>query len=224
MIDTLRIDLDNNGIPLIEKVLNALEKAIISGDIVPGDHLSEAGLAKSLGISRAPVREALIRLEEANVVKKTYNGREVVKISNKDLEEFHEVKLLLEVHAATTGCQKASKKTITRLSELTSKMEYLVDNNSNDFLELQRINHKFHDMLVKSSGNKKLYDTYLKTAKQIRWTTSLSVSNMNINKSSLKDHRAIFQAFSQGDAPKLAHLLKKHGEQFVKSITGVGSN
>ncbi|MCG8336748.1 MAG: GntR family transcriptional regulator [Proteobacteria bacterium] len=219
MTNSLKINTDNDGVPLIDKVLNVLEKSIIRGEIGPGERLSEASLAKKMGISRVPVREALIRLEEANVVKKTYQGREIVKRTNKDLEDLYEIKILLEVHGATKGCLSSKKQIIDRLDDLVLKMENLFQEGNS--LKIQQVNQQFHNLLVKSSNNEKLYNIYLNTAKQIRWTTSLSVSNFEILPLAIKEHSEILQAFKDSDCNKLAGLIKTHGERFQRSISSV---
>lgn len=219
MTDNFKINTDNDGIPLIDKVLNVLEKGIIRGDIGPGERLSEASLAKKMGISRVPVREALIRLEEANVVKKTYQGREIVKRTNKDLEDLYEIKILLEVHGATKGCLNSKQQIINRLDDLVLKMDSLFQEGNS--LKIQQVNQQFHNLLVKSSNNEKLYNIYLNTAKQIRWTTSLSVSNFEILPLAIKEHSEILQAFKDSDCDKLASLIKAHGERFQRSISSV---
>ncbi len=222
MTDIFTINTDNDGIPLIDKVLNALEKAIIRGDIRPGERLSEASLAKKMGISRVPVREALIRLEEAEIVKKTYQGRELVQRTSKDLEDLYEIKILLEVHGATKGCLNSRQQIIDRFDDLVLKMDNLFQ--EGNVLKIQQVNQQFHNLLVKSANNEKLYNIYLNTAKQIRWTTRLSVSDSEILPLAIKEHSEILQAFKDSDCSKLASLIKTHGERFQKSISSVNQS
>lgn len=210
MSERLKINLDFNPETLIDRALETLEKAIISGKILPGERLSEAKLAEEMGISRAPVREALIRLEEAKIVKKTHRGREVVKISKDELKELYEIKILLEGHAASRGAKSASLNLINRLKILVDKMDELLK--PEDYVTLLKTNYQFHNLLVESGGNKRLCETYLNTVKQIRWTTHLSFENPGQPKLSNNEHREIFKAFKKADARKVYDLTKKHGK------------
>ena len=216
MIEGLKINLDFNRNTLIDRVLETLEKAIISGKILPGERLSEARLAKELDISRVPVREALIRLEEAKIVKKTHRGREVVRISSNDLKELYEIKVVLEAHAAGKGCKTTNVTFRDRLNALVDKMDELL--NPDDYLNLQKINYQFHNLLVRSSGNGRLYEIYLNVAKQIRWTTHLSLGAPGRPKQSNQEHRKIFEAFAQSNARKLCELIEVHGENTMQRV------
>lgn len=215
-MERIKINLDFNRSTLIDKVLETLEKAIISGKILPGERISEARLAKELGISRIPVREALIRLEESKIVKKTHRGREVVRISSNDLKELYEIKIVLEAHAASRACKTANVSLRDRLNTLVDKMDGLLK--PDDLLNLQKINYQFHNLLVKSSGNERLYEIYLNVAKQVRWTTHLSLGSPDRPIQSNKEHRRILEAFQQSDANKVCELTEMHGENTMKRV------
>ena len=196
--------------------MEALEKAIISGKILPGERLSEARLARELGISRIPVREALIRLEESKIVKKTHRGREVVRISSNDLKELYEIKIVLEAHAASRACKTANVSFRDRLNTLVDKMDGLLK--PDDLLNLQKVNYQFHNLLVKSSGNARLYEIYLNVSKQVRWTTHLSLGSPDRPILSNQEHRRILEAFQQSDAHKVCELIEMHGENTMKRV------
>ena len=66
---------------LVDRLVQLLQEAICSGKLSPEMAISEAGIAKEFGVSRVPAREALQRLEEMNLVRKTYRGREIMKFS-----------------------------------------------------------------------------------------------------------------------------------------------
>jgi len=216
MPESLKLKLDFNRETLIDRALDTLEKAIVSGKFLPGERLSEAKLAKEMGISRAPVREALIRLEEAKIVRKTHRGREVVRISKEELEELYEIKILLEGHAASRGCKFTNSNFTDRLKILVNKMDELLK--PEDFLNLQRTNYEFHDLLGKSGKNERLYGIYLNVVKQIRWTTHLSLSRPGRPKQSNREHREIFKAFEKGDGRKVYDLIEKHGKNTMERV------
>ncbi len=216
MIKNLKIDLSYDKTTLIDKIEEIIEKALLNGDILPGERISEARLAKEIGVSRVPVREALIRLEQSNIVKKTYRGREVVRFESEELRELNDVKVLLEVHSAKIGCKLDNKRIKKNLKEIVDRMDQLLA--AKDYTNLQGTNYKFHNLLVKSANNKKLYDIYINVAKQIRWTTHFAMLNTDTSEPATKEHREIYEAFVASDVNELTNLIEKHGKRLLNSI------
>jgi DNA-binding GntR family transcriptional regulator len=172
--------------------------------------LSEVKLAKQLGVSRVPVREALIRLEELQLVRKNLRGREVVRISTRDFEELFEIKVFIEMCAAEKGCQNPLPLLLKRLNRLIERMEECL--HPLDTQKLRRINHQFHNLLVESGRNRKLYEWYLNVVKQIRWTSHVSLAQTGRPEISNQEHREICKAFGEGDSARVKTLIQEHNE------------
>ncbi|MEZ4671421.1 MAG: GntR family transcriptional regulator [Anaerolineae bacterium] len=86
--------------PLRERVLDALRDAIISGELKPGQDLVETELAASLGVSRAPLREALQILSSEGLVETIpYTGTTVKRLTRTDIEELYSLRSVLETFA-----------------------------------------------------------------------------------------------------------------------------
>jgi len=203
--------------------MDLLEKAIITGKFLPGERLSEAGLAKQLGVSRVPVREALIRLEELQLVRKTYRGREVVRFSSDDLRDLFEVKILIESYSASKGCKTATPQIKKRLRRLVDRMDECLE--PLDYPKLRKVSDQFHNLLVESSGNRKLYEIYLTVVKHTRWTTHTSLERPGRLELSTKEHREIFDAFESGDQKIVKEVIEKHTlevqEQVIQALKRV---
>ena len=89
--------MQQSGDPLRIQVFNALEDAILNGSYKEGDSLNELRLSKSLGVSRTPVREALMQLELEGLVKNIPNkGAVVVGVSEQDVEDIYEIRIRIE--------------------------------------------------------------------------------------------------------------------------------
>ena len=86
--------LERSGLP--ERISGLIRDSIVNGRIRPGTRLVERQLASSLGISRVPVREALIQLEQAGLVVSRPNGRYVLEIGEQDIKQLFEVRRALE--------------------------------------------------------------------------------------------------------------------------------
>ena len=100
----LKMDV-NEYLPLRDVVFNSLRKAILTGEMEPGERLMEIQLANKLGVSRTPIREAIRKLElEGLVIMIPRKGAEVADITVKDMRDGLEVRSALEELAATLAC------------------------------------------------------------------------------------------------------------------------
>ena len=102
---------EDGALSLEEKVYHSLEQQILSGKFKAGEALTEVKLAKSLGVSRTPVREALQRLGREGLIRLVPNkGAVVVGISEKDLIDIYKIRMRLEGLAARIAAEKAFRK------------------------------------------------------------------------------------------------------------------
>lgn len=126
---------------------------IHQGTLRPGERISEAAIARHLGISRGPVREAIIRLDhEGLVVRRPRRGAVVSAFTVKDLEDIASVRKLIEGHAARHACQLLSSRDIEELDTLISAMESTA--RAGQWTETALLNGRFHQTIVRISNNK----------------------------------------------------------------------
>ncbi len=207
-MDTNQIDLTLHRETLVDKIVEIIEKRIVSGQLSPKTKLSETIVAKEFGVSRVPAREALQRLEEMGFIRKTHLGREVIQFSIDEFREVYELKNVVEAYGVMKGAYNATEWDIKEIHAVLREME-----NHLDPLNLERIrilNAKFHDHLVHCSGNSKLIDVYELRVKQLRWANSLSLNFPNRPRLAVKEHREIFEAFKHKDGEKARLLMEKH--------------
>jgi|SRR6185312_317015 len=106
---------------LADEAFEKIVQAIAAGDFKPGGRISEASLARQLGISRGPLREALGRLEGRLVERKPRIGVKVIELSDKDLVELFAVREALEGMACRLAAMNASDEELARLKTLLSE-------------------------------------------------------------------------------------------------------
>ena len=200
---------------LVDRIVNILEDRILTGKLLPGTKLSEVGVANQFEVSRAPAREALNRLEEMNLVRKTHLSREVTEFGLEEFREIYELKNVVEAFGAMKGALNATDQDLNEIQSLVDKMKDCV--NSKDFSDLRRFNVQFHDLLVYCSRNQKLIETYLSLAKQVRWA-ALSLTLPHRPERSTEEHLAIFGAFTQRDAGKVRTLMESHTNASMERI------
>ena len=108
----------NEYLPLRDVVFNTLRKAILKGELKPGERLMEIALAERLGVSRTPVREAMRKLElEGLVVMIPRRGAQVANITEKDLNDVLEVRIALENLSIENACTRMTEEQLSQLWE-----------------------------------------------------------------------------------------------------------
>ncbi len=188
----------------------------MTGELKPTAKLSEARVAKEFGVSRVPAREALQRLQEMNLVRKTRLGREVAKFRLEEFREIHELKNVIGAFGAMKGALTATDQDMKKLQSVIDKMRGCV--NSGDLRQLRSFNFQFHDLLVYCSRNQKVIETYILLAKQVRWAAALSLGLPDSPVRSTQEHVSIFEAFKQRDAKKVRTLMEKHTDDSMERI------
>ena len=100
-----------------------VKNAIIQGEFKPGEHIAQARLTKTLGVSRTPVRDAIKRLEaEGLLITKPHCGAVVFQLSKERLTEIYDIRILMEQYCAARTCIRASDDDIRQLEEISLKM------------------------------------------------------------------------------------------------------
>jgi DNA-binding GntR family transcriptional regulator len=141
-----------------ERAYRDIRAGILGGRHEPGSRLREEELARRIGVSRTPVREALRRLTADGLVEVSANrGAQVVSYSEDDLAEIFDLRALLESHAHARAAELIEDSAIAHLSELADAMEEL--GTSEDPAARERIaerNREFHGTIIQASGSPRL--------------------------------------------------------------------
>jgi len=195
-----------------QEIYNTLIQEIISGNIYPGQRLVERELIEKYGISKTPIREALNKLTENNIVEYQLNkGFSVVKVSKRFVEEIYELREISEGLAAR---KIAENKDIFILKEekiiqnIKLSEECLVDNNIQSYSILDM---EFHRLLADMSMNlrlKNLLDN-LYYQSRLLLSTSLYLPGRGIEVS-LKEHTNILKAIASRNASKSEMTARNH--------------
>jgi DNA-binding GntR family transcriptional regulator len=201
---------------LVDKLLLLLQESILSGKRLPKSKISEVGIAKEFGVSRVPAREALQRLEEMNLVRKTHLGREIMQFSREEFEQIYELKNVVEAFGAMKGCLNAKQQDMKRIEAILKKMEKTLAREDVD--QLMGLNHLFHDALVFCCDNPQVIDTFSSLVRKIRWVMPFSLRLPTRPEQSYREHREIFAAFRKREAEKLRQLLERHSNNNMHRI------
>ncbi|MGR3806183.1 GntR family transcriptional regulator [Marinibacterium profundimaris] len=138
---------------------------IKAGTLKPGDRLTEADLARRLGLSRTPVREAIRQLESDGLVTHVPRvGAAMRKLDYREVSELYEMRAVLEATAARFAARAASDIELTELETINDEMRAARD----DVVRLQEVNRQFHAVLLEAARNR-----YLRRAVEAVYKTLL---------------------------------------------------
>ena len=136
---------------LRQEALEAVRSAILSKEIPPGTRLREADLAGKMGISRAPVREALRQLEQEGLVEFfPHRGAVVVGVPEAEIDAIYELRALIEQKAIERACRLVTEAQLDRLARLIDQMQAALD--AGDIGELAERDLEFHGVIVEVAG------------------------------------------------------------------------
>jgi DNA-binding GntR family transcriptional regulator len=134
-----------------------IRSAIVDGRLHPGQRLKEEELARELGISRTPVREALLMLQAEGLVDASPNrGAKVRTHTAGDLDDLYQLRALLEGHAARRAAGRLTDEALASLHESCRRFEALLDTHETDLRELVKENVVFHDTILEGAGSARL--------------------------------------------------------------------
>jgi DNA-binding GntR family transcriptional regulator len=187
-----------------QKIVRILRDAIIQGKFKPGERLIQDELAKSLGVSRMPIREAFKQLEsEGYVTLEPHKGAVVKEFTIQELEEIYLLRSKLEPIAVKESLKSIDEQSISQLEECHEQMK-----NASSIHEFVELNIKFHNLLIKDCKLEKL-----NTIIQSLWTGFPQQTPHllpNQIQSSIVEHEGILNAIKQGNIDEACSIVEKH--------------
>lgn len=201
--------------PLRQRVYQALEESIVDGIFPPGWHLREDDLAKRLGVSRNPVREALQGLVHDGLADhQPGKGVFVHAPSLNEVEEVFHARALLESDSARLAAERISPTELRELEEILElgKVAAL----GRDASQLLVLNERFHNVIIVAANNSIMAKMMIPLQRRIRWYFS-SVVVMRAA-GSWDQHAEILGAIRDGDGEKAANYMAAHVTHTAKTI------
>lgn len=210
-----RLDSVRQDASLKEQIFTSLRSAIIDGRLIAGNLYSVQSLANDLGVSRTPVREALIDLEARGMVSFERNqGVRVLETSVHDLKEILTLRVLLEVPATFRAAEQATAEMLEELLQLVESAEALTSGvDALTKAQYQRVlenDRRFHATLLQGSGNRRLaeYVDHLRDLLAMRGL--YTVDAQRDLRQYLSQHREIYDAVKRGDGSAAARNMREH--------------
>ncbi|KAF2957224.1 hypothetical protein AS159_09335 [Thermotoga sp. Ku-13t] len=201
---------------LKEEVLNKIKEFIMKGRFAPGQRIVIDALAKELGVSVTPVREALHHLAAEGLVSiEPRKGFTVRKWEIKEIEDLLYLRMYLEKLAVRLFIEKASEQDINDLAAIIERMNRAVE--ASDLEGLTMLNSQFHRKILQCSGNQELLKIMESLSAKLHRVRILSLSYPGRMEQSRIEHRIIFEAIKARDIP----MAEKAMEEHIKSVMAV---
>lgn len=195
---------------LREQVRDVLLERIVSGEYAPGSRLVETRIADELGVSQAPVREALRDLEQLGlVVHESFRGCSVRDVSAAELLEAYPVRAALEGLAARLAAQRIEDDDLDRLAELIEAMRQATADN--DASAETRADAEFHATIVRAANNTVLRHQWEQLLPHARTFISLALP-ASANGGLAERHQPILDALRRRDPQLVEAAMHEHLE------------
>ncbi len=185
-----------------ETVYAILREAITTGTFAPGDWLRQESLAEMMGVSRIPVRSALIQLEsEGLVIFQPRRGVQVRRLTLEQVRECYELRAVLESHALRQSMSTMTTERLDRLARLADRLDTVAE--GTEFLETRRL---FYLDLYDGERNPLL----VKMIEELRASVGLYLLRKRLAGQVEHSHRHLLDAVAAGDPDAAVDTLLRH--------------
>ena len=193
----------------MEIVYDSLKKSILHGRLEGGVRLKEEPIARQFGISRTPVREALYKLQQEDLIYRLPKGGFAVrKFTKKDVEEIFGIRNALESYAAYLATLNITKDEIQMLEKKIEESEKALNNGDDG--KVVRLNTEFHDLLYNSCKSKKLIEMIGHFRDHFYRYRSALLHTKGGLRSSIDSHRKMLEAMKKKNPRLVETLVRKH--------------
>ena len=207
-------------LPLRDVVFNTLRRAILKGELEPGERLMEIALANKLGVSRTPIREAIRKLElEGLVVMIPRKGAEVARITEKDLRDVLEVRTSLEKLAIELACDRITEDDIyvvrNELMDALHDLKLACKNfeesfGKDDLTTIAEKDVAFHDIIFRSTKNARLIQILNNLREQMYRYRLEYLKDTQSHDRLVEEHQRIVDAIIDKNKEEAVRLIQEH--------------
>jgi DNA-binding GntR family transcriptional regulator len=188
-----------------------LRAALLNGAFDPGEQLREEALAKSMGVSRGPVREALVQLErEGLILIRRNRGAFVAQLSTSDLDEVYTLRVAIEQLAVARTVEHA---TDSQIAEMQAVVDDMVDRTARGISEKEaaELDLHFHELIYRAAAHRRLLDCWTNLRPQIH----VILLNRNVAHGDFREmvghsHQIIVDAIRERNAALAVELTIDH--------------
>ncbi len=197
-------------VSLSDRVKEFIVESVLSGELKPGDRLVESSLARQLGVSQAPVREAIRDLVLLGFLEsEPYKGTSVKSFTPEELWETYTVRAALESLAARLAATHLTEDDAAELQGILDKMMEAAS--QQDLDRIIKLDNRFHETIMKVARNTTLHRLW-KTLQFSTWSIVTYRKGSYDTAYLAARHKELLEALRNGDPERAAHVMKHHIE------------
>ncbi|MBI9109764.1 GntR family transcriptional regulator [Maridesulfovibrio ferrireducens] len=194
-----------------EQVAEYIKRLILEGELSPGDQVKEVVLSKTLGISRAPIREAMQMLSrEGLICFEPQKGKYVAALTAKQIEDSYFTGGVLEAAAVTQAISLYSDEDLSNLKEVVEGMRQIAETGENE-KSLAELDNAFHNILFSRINNELLIELCRRSCQGIsKFLLYRYWINLFTPQEVYERHNLIFEALESKKSSRLEKAIRKH--------------
>lgn len=194
---------------LSEQAREAIRDRIVSGEFPMGRKLPESELVRLLGVSKSPIREALLQLErEGLIVLSPSRTTRVFSMGGAEIAELGELREMLESEALRLACARNPASLARVLGDIAQRMSDALA--LSDTETYKKLDYDFHSAIFEHCGNSYLAANFRMLSFRVQALRNRLSLDPSLNERSLREHHALHDAVSRGDAAEALAVLKAH--------------
>ena len=201
--------------PLAEGAYGAIKNMIVETTLSPGQTLTETQLAVTLGISRSPIRQALVRLQEDGFVEiEPWKQARVAPLTPDVVREIYSVRTALEARAARESAPFIADADIVAMDATLKRLEPRI--RVGDYAEFIAIEHQFHSLFIDNCRNRLLRDLLDDLQDHLERVRRYYRDEVGLHKEQeFAEHRRIIDAMATHAPDTLEQAVREHVEGFT---------
>jgi len=198
---------------LPDDIYDALREALLSNELPPGQKLNLDQIARDLGVSNTPVRQALSRLEADGLVsKEPFKGYvSSPLLDTRRIDEAYEYRLLIEPHMASRAARLRSEDDVRALQQWVHEVEGGLLAPNDEFINLAaRRDYDFHVLIATAAGNEMVREGLERVFARMRLYGQYSIRDTPRIAETWQEHQLLLDAIRAGDAVEAERLMRAH--------------
>lgn len=206
--------------PMRDQIYPLVRNLILTGAIKPGETLDEKAIAAQLKVSRTPVREAVKRLSDENLVEVVaQSGTRAAPIGRKEIEESYLIRRALELESAAQAAPRMNEDHATQLRDIVMLHRHAIERRN--YAEAIEMDDRFHRFITEISDLPRLWRTIEISKAQLDRCRHLMLPRTGQAEATLAQHEAIIKALCTKDPEKARRAMADHLEAAHRSTLAV---
>lgn len=202
---------------LAQDIAAHIRELVVSGALAPGERLVEARLARELGTSRAPIREAARLLESEGLLCFDPNrGFSARQVTLRELIEVYDMRVAVERHAAAKAAERRNPRLIETLRAEMDRIAQATESGDHD--EQIDADLAFHHAIISATGNRRLIRVYSESNTELRLILRLFGEVEQDWRRIADSHLPVIEAISRGTPPEAANQIEAHIRLFWDDV------